>query len=1662
MAKTNKTQPDNLKNTSQKNGSNENQQNSSSRHNHNHTRTAQEESMQSDVYMKQHIENNNKTNPYARTSETRNSVSDTYRQVRTGVGEEEYEYQKKMHQQAVMRQAESGSDNKRNPYFNKTEDHEKKPTEQSKRSEKGNLEKNASGGRIRTSVKKGSDLKTSDSRHIQKQEDHKFKNTSHPNNQKTENRVRGKSIYHQKPDQSYDGRKQPASDTIYEDKSEPGQSYSQKIHTFETTEHPDDTGIRTVEESQHDNSDGIRVESGNQNHTSDMQQSHDVGGDKKIQVSSQTQDLKKNGSWSSITGEQAAQMEWMEKMQGRTVDESFSQPDDVFSNIMKAQHSDPDPTHVHERMPHGMKFSSEDDRKTNQMRVHEEANPSSGIRTVSENVQEKSKNIRSDSDTPSISDKNIRTAGNGNEAQQEGYAISTVVAGGANFKTSKITRDKRRTETYDRENDISRKQNQGVIDLQKNPSYPPYPSVYMGTKRYENGKGYNPGSVGLYYFSGKTSDGKYHSLGTHAAATNYKSVYSNEELAKKCGIYEDPELGNLLRKIYAEAGEKGELYVSPAELRQKIQEAGYTLDYAAKYAPKNLYEPVFGTGSSEQGSGTQEQSELICGSVLKGLSETPGEPEKLKATIENNKIVIYKPIGLTKTDWAIRVERPMNRVSTMSYYYAQGVAGQQGEAGQGLSNVVQGMRIASIVLPQTSVHVKHQLEHDLQEHLNDFVVFNLHGKKMQWTVEETKDFLEKAGIQRKLFEDCEIGSDFSLFAGAMLKKDAETDENSKYKLTEEQKGILTDLKNARSAKAYERTQINNAVLRKYGVILNGDYGHSAVSRVKAEWNKAVQMYGGEENLPEDLKAALKENIQQAKQQTYSNVSGKMKMAKIAMIAKGTAEKNGAEAGRGISVVTRTAQLTKMTVKGYITLVWSGNMLAREAAQKAVLLAAKGMLASAKAANAAGFAGAAKRLAQIGTKSRKASNMFRNANRKVNRGVRNAPQNTKNWIRDHNPARKLADKAKTSLKKAGKQAFERFKDIPLINKISNSKFGKAFGKGIGKIKDIGSKIASGFANMFRAIGYIKHLIKRVLLLAAAGLLLIVVFALVINTIGAAVGAIFNVDSQEYDTKMYLSQQLKQYWEDDMQYAFDIQDQLTDSSYDPNTNPNVDHATIKFVFEDYKHYAKKDVKQSYEKGDLACGKEENETHTHTDECYDTNIWNLNYRDVAKDYESFDYLQSSNNGEILSMALIKYNFDFGRLKDRWFSSEPKPNKQLKEVSDYVKKLYYGSHNLVVQVSGQTHSSDDVSDTENPESEDSYNYTEYIITVTYKTYYFNYLFDCALSDTPQRTKNSPDMSSIGGFVCSADSWEGIYVAIREAGYPHNAAAAIMSNLAHESGDHSASMWHNAVPNPTAGPPYGKGAYGICQWTSSGDRKQRLLDWCTANNQDSATITGQLAYMFHELDTGYTGVRDFLKGNNSAYDCGHKFGDDFEVYHVGSDPIQETRGTLATVIAEYYDKYKDDWSELKGNGDEIAKTAYEFLGCAHYTWGDGMEHNGKVYVGARLSIFTKEQLIEGMKNRTCGVDCSSFCHGIYALCGINNNANGSYDYPKLYGAYYPLEQAEPGDVAWRDGHVGICVGGGNVVAASSCHYPNCSEDIKIQKLSGFTGVYKVKQISGS
>lgn len=131
---------------------------------------------------------------------------------------------------------------------------------------------------------------------------------------------------------------------------------------------------------------------------------------------------------------------------------------------------------------------------------------------------------------------------------------------------------------------------------------------------------------------------------------------------------------------------------------------------------------------------------------------------------------------------------------------------------------------------------------------------------------------------------------------------------------------------------------------------------------------------------------------------------------------------------------------------------------------------------------------------------------------------------------------------------------------------------------------------------------------------------------------------------------------------------------------------------------------------------------------------------------------------------------------------------------------------------------------------------------------------------------------------------------------------------------------------------------------------------------------------------------------------------------------------------------------------------------------GGGYNYTGPVYVGsggtgselgrqvAEYAIqFNGNPYVYGGSDPVKGADCSGFVMAIYKHFGVSLPHSANADRKMGYGV--PLEEASPGDLICYSGHVGICIGDGKIIHASTT-----KTGIKISKI-GYRDVLAVRRI---
>ena len=426
---------------------------------------------------------------------------------------------------------------------------------------------------------------------------------------------------------------------------------------------------------------------------------------------------------------------------------------------------------------------------------------------------------------------------------------------------------------------------------------------------------------------------------------------------------------------------------------------------------------------------------------------------------------------------------------------------------------------------------------------------------------------------------------------------------------------------------------------------------------------------------------------------------------------------------------------------------------------------------------------------------------------------------------------------------------------------------------------------------------------------------------------------------------------------------------------------------------------------------------------------------YNEMKSEADASSFVQSTNCAEIIAMTMVRFEYDMDISGDDEVSLAQK-----REIQKYIKELYYGSHELYVDVTTSSYQVDTgrIDSDGNPIYETR---AKRDAALTYRTYYFEYMFDestvtLGRSETPVIYTGDVEGGSGSAVYGTVTSWDDMYANMRQNGFTHEGACGMMANLAFETAGGQAS-WTEAdirrnFINATLVSSDGYDSYGIVQWT--GGRKTNLINWCLENGYDHTTISGQLAFMYYEMRTSYTGTYNYLRtSGNSAYNCGLYVADHYEVC---AEQYRPGRATLAETFADMYAAYKDDYSDLVKAGDAIVQYAVQYVGRIHYTQGTGS------YIGTRYLGPDLDQAVYTGGTPTIGTDCSGFVYSVFKHFGITT--------PTYTGAYtsahkISLNDIQPGDILYRDGHVGIYIGNGQLVQSSSCYGGDHSEDLNIR-----------------
>lgn len=256
----------------------------------------------------------------------------------------------------------------------------------------------------------------------------------------------------------------------------------------------------------------------------------------------------------------------------------------------------------------------------------------------------------------------------------------------------------------------------------------------------------------------------------------------------------------------------------------------------------------------------------------------------------------------------------------------------------------------------------------------------------------------------------------------------------------------------------------------------------------------------------------------------------------------------------------------------------------------------------------------------------------------------------------------------------------------------------------------------------------------------------------------------------------------------------------------------------------------------------------------------------------------------------------------------------------------------------------------------------------------------------------------SAGGESLSA-SERRVFLYLKEKGLDEVHAAAILGNMRAEAGGECGDEFDTgSIEDGGSG-----GGHGLCQWTGGRwNGPGGLLEFATSQGKEWTDIGAQLDFFWTEYSGSWSGAYTIISGDSppvGTYAQGSKSG--FEA---------------ASEVAEATKQFCYGW-ERPGVPHESKRIRF-----AHWYLGaltGGGEH-GDILSAAYEIAGNATPYVFGGTDIMNGCDCSYFTQWCYAQVGIDIPRQ-SEDQMRA-GRTIPVAEAQPGDILWRFGHVGIYV----------------------------------------
>lgn len=315
-------------------------------------------------------------------------------------------------------------------------------------------------------------------------------------------------------------------------------------------------------------------------------------------------------------------------------------------------------------------------------------------------------------------------------------------------------------------------------------------------------------------------------------------------------------------------------------------------------------------------------------------------------------------------------------------------------------------------------------------------------------------------------------------------------------------------------------------------------------------------------------------------------------------------------------------------------------------------------------------------------------------------------------------------------------------------------------------------------------------------------------------------------------------------------------------------------------------------------------------------------------------------------------------------------------------------------------------------------------------------------------------DFQTISGLYGS-NIEENVWFALRNAGYSEIATAAVMGNIANESGFNAAAIEQGS----------GVG-FGLCQWSYG--RRTALEAYSESKGVEPSDLQTQIEFLLAEINPsgGANGYASFQMGSRSSslYD-GNRY-----TYNDWKDAEDIATATTAFMALFERPSYSSSLNHLDRRIDD-ANNYYELFQGREAPTSDtrigqinltGENYNKMAEMLAEaIRICEDDSYTYSQENRygEHQYDCSSFVYRLYnEYFGIEvpTSTRGYSAANQYYVGPVDSVELQPGDVLWRSGHVEIYIGNGLTAAAKSGR-ASTPDQIRIDNFdsSDFTYVYR-------